>query len=311
LAGGVRVAGSEFREYENGVADVLASVVGEGGVVRRNVMLPTRDGKRRRQIDVLVEGTILGLTGARLIVDCKRWKTRTDVGDVDKFIGMVEDVGAVLGILVSAVGATSGAAERAEGARGVRIKPLSITELNRWRPAGTVFEPFEIDPSDLEVAAKYLREAGLRVEVKEVTEDCTRIEVFRHYGTVSPSGDMQREQHDLADAVLSKRGIAFRPIGTGVTIQGGTPNHRWIEVHFGEGGFVMKVLADSEAELDTQLEMLTSAYGVPRAMMIVKRPDGWPSASGFPFLRDASSGCELARQWWMAVCIRPSRNDGR
>ena len=159
------MASSEFREYENGVADVLASMVGERGVVRRNEMLPTRDGKRRRQIDVLVAGTILGLTDARLIVDCKRWKTRIDAGDVDMFIGLVEDVGAVLGILVSAVGATSGAAERAEGARGVRIKPLSIVELNRWRPGGTVFESFEIDPSDLELAAKHLREAGLRVAV--------------------------------------------------------------------------------------------------------------------------------------------------
>jgi hypothetical protein len=66
------VASSEFREYENGVADVQASVVGANGVVRRNVMLSSRADNRRRQIDVLVEGSIFGLTDARLVVDCKR-----------------------------------------------------------------------------------------------------------------------------------------------------------------------------------------------------------------------------------------------
>jgi len=277
------VASSEPREYENGVADVLASVVGDGGTVRRNVMLPNRAGNRQRQIDVLVEGNIFGLTDARLIVDCKRWKTRIDVGDVDKFIGMVEDVGADMGILVSAVGATSGAGERAKAARGVRIKPLSIAELNAWRPAGTVFRTIEIDSADLEAAAKHLREAGLRVAVKDVEADCTRIEVFRHHGTTNPSGEVQREQHDLADAALNKRGIAFKSLGQGITIGGGTPNHRWIPVHLGEGGYVMKVLAASEAGLDKELERLTSELGIPRAVMVVERPDGWPSTSRFPF----------------------------
>lgn len=277
------MASSEFREYENGVADVLASVVGEGGIVRRNVRLATCSGVRRRQIDVLVEGNIFGLTDARIIVDCKRWKTAIDVGDVDKFIGMVEDVGAVMGILVSAVGATSGAVERAEGARGVRIKPLSIAELNSWRPAGTVFKTLEIDPADLEAAAGSLRAAGLRVAVKEAGADYTRIEAFRHHGTANPSGELQREQHDLADAVLNKRGIAYKSLGQGITVSGGTPNHRWIDVHLGEGGYVMKVLAASEAELDRELGRLTSELGIPRSVMVVDRPEGWPFASAFPF----------------------------
>lgn len=277
------MASSEFREYENGVADVLASVVGDGGTVRRNVMLPARTGNRRRQIDVLVEGNIFGLTDARLIVDCKRWKARIDVGDVDKFLGMVEDVGADMGILVSAVGASSGAVERAKDARGVRIKPLSIAELNAWRPAGTVFRELEIDPADLEAAAKHLREAGLRVAVKEAEADRTRIEVFRHHGTANPSGEVQREQRDRADVVLNKRGIAFKSLGQGITFSGGTPNHRWIPVHLGEGGFVMKVLAATEDDLDTELQRLAGQLSFPRSLMVVEHPDGWPSASRFPF----------------------------
>lgn len=40
------VATSEFREYEKGVADVLASVVGESATVQRNVRLPSSSGVR-------------------------------------------------------------------------------------------------------------------------------------------------------------------------------------------------------------------------------------------------------------------------
>ena len=63
----------EFREYENGVADVLASVAGANGVVRRNVMLSSRADNRRRQIDVLVKGSIFGLTDARLPGSLMAW----------------------------------------------------------------------------------------------------------------------------------------------------------------------------------------------------------------------------------------------
>lgn len=133
-------ANSDFREYENGVADILASVVGEAGNVQRNVKLPSRSGGRARQIDVLVEATTSGITNTRLIVDCKRGKKPMDVKDIEEFIGMVEDVGADMGILVSAAGASDGAMRRAQMARGVRIKALSIEELTSWRPAGTVLE---------------------------------------------------------------------------------------------------------------------------------------------------------------------------
>jgi hypothetical protein len=59
------------RDYENGVADVLAFILGEHGAVERNVMLPTRDGSRRRQIDVVARVRIQGLVEILLIVDCK------------------------------------------------------------------------------------------------------------------------------------------------------------------------------------------------------------------------------------------------
>jgi hypothetical protein len=103
----------------------------------------------------------------------------------------------------------------------------------------------------------------------------------------NPSGDLQPEQHDLTDAVLNKQSIAYRSFDQGIRIGGGTPNRRWIDVHLGWGGHVMKVLAASQGELDRELGRLTSELGIPRAVMVVDRLKGWPFAGGFPFLGSA------------------------
>jgi Restriction endonuclease len=277
------LADSEFREYENGIADVLGSVVGESGIVRRNVGLPSRSGGRRRQIDVLVEGDIFGLTDVSMIVDCKRWKTPIDKPDVERFLGLLDDVGADVGMLVSAAGATEGAISRAKAARGVRIKPMSIDELMRWRPTGTVQKVFQIPSADLQRATKALREAGFRVSVRGVQGDKARIEVFRHHGTPSPSDEVQHEQHQLMDTTLDKLKINYRIIEQGVVADGGTPNHRWIDVHVRGNTFIYKLLAATEAELQLRLAALSAQCGLPIEVWAIERPEGWPFPSCFPF----------------------------
>lgn len=63
---------AEYRELENGVADALAFLAGDGVVVDRNAYLLGGLSRARRQVDVLVRGDILGRTNAVLVVDCKR-----------------------------------------------------------------------------------------------------------------------------------------------------------------------------------------------------------------------------------------------
>jgi hypothetical protein len=276
-------ASSEFREYENGVADVLASIVGEAGTVQRNVRLPSRSDGRPRQIDVLVEGDMFGLTGARMVVDCKRWGKPIDAPDVERFIGTVEDVGADLGIPISAEGASDGAIKRAQWARGVRVKALSVVELNQWRPAGTVSKTYEIPHIDLERAMKALREAGLRVVVNNSTEEVVHIEVFRHHGTAHPSGEIQHAQHELADATLDKLGLSYRSTSQGVSVGGGTPYHRWLPVLLNGVPVGLKVLAADEAEADRQLGSLAESAHLPKDLLSVERPDGWPFTNAFLF----------------------------
>ena len=65
--------GSLPTEYENGVADVLAFVVGDSAVVNRDVRLPGHISGAVRQVDIQVIGCVFGVGDATLAVDCKRW----------------------------------------------------------------------------------------------------------------------------------------------------------------------------------------------------------------------------------------------
>jgi hypothetical protein len=165
----------------------------------------------------------------------------------------------------------------------VRIKPLSIAELNSWRPAGTVFKVIEIPQSSLEDATKGLREVGLRVTVRETEHKHARIEVFRHHGMPNPPGEIQQVQHELTDGTLDGLKIPYTSRGQGVTFGGGTPNHRWLDVRVNGDPFVLKVLVATEAELARQLDALARGLRIPVESLEVERPDGWPYANAFPF----------------------------
>jgi hypothetical protein len=88
----------DFREYENGVADVLAFVTAGQASVQRNVHLDGRLSGVKRQIDIFVHGRIFNFADATLVVDCKQWKSPVDVADVGSFIDLVKDVGADFGL---------------------------------------------------------------------------------------------------------------------------------------------------------------------------------------------------------------------
>jgi hypothetical protein len=78
---------SESRDYEDGVADVLAFLADGSATVDRDVRLQGLRSGGRRQIDVVVRGRIFGMTNATMIVDYERWATPLDVKDVESFIG--------------------------------------------------------------------------------------------------------------------------------------------------------------------------------------------------------------------------------
>ena len=162
------------------------------------------------------------------------------------------------------------------------VKPLTVTQLAAWRPSGTLFHVIEIPPADLERTTKSLREAGLRVRPKVASAEQVQVEAFRHYGTTSPSADVQRGQAELADTTLTKLQIPHRMVSHGFTIGGGTPRHRWIAVQLPGSLGVLNVSAASEAELEDHMIRLARDLGMPRDMLTVEHPDGWPLVATFP-----------------------------
>lgn len=274
---------SDYREYENGVADVLCSISGSDVAVERNAHIVGRSGASR-QIDVLVRGRVFGLTDTTLIADCKRWRNTVDIGDVDAFAGMVEDIGAEFGMLISASTSSVNAKNRAKQTRGVRLITLSIAELSAWRPKGTVGCAVRISEEVYEEAASLLRKQGLRVteDRRSPQEAGTRvIEVFRHYGASSPSAEVQRGQGDLIGGTLSNAGIEFTRVSHGVVTGGGTPAHRWLNITYGCVKLPAKILVASDDDIRREVRALAPHLGLPAELLDVERPPGWPFTSPF------------------------------
>jgi hypothetical protein len=117
-----------------GSRELLAEKFAGRGSVERNVRLSSRSGGRARQIDVLVHVPLPGMDDELMVVDCKRYGTPVDIKDVEAFIGMVEDVGAAIGLLVTTEGYTSGALARAAAARGIRVQVIRVEDLPTWEP---------------------------------------------------------------------------------------------------------------------------------------------------------------------------------
>jgi hypothetical protein len=106
--------------------------------------------------------------------------------------------------------------------------------------------------------------------------------IFRHYGTTSPSADVQRRHLDHIDAVFTKLGVPHRIVSYGFSITGGTPRHRWIDIRLPDGR-IIKVSATTEAELEDNLVRMAEGFQIPRSLLTVDRPEGWPVPVGFPF----------------------------
>lgn len=121
-----------WKEYEDAVYEALSTAY-PTATIRRDVKLPGKQSQTKRQIDILVEYYLLGKR-VHIIVDAKRYTHRLDVKDVDSFIGMVQDVDAVEGILVTDKGYSHAAVERAHNASvPITLETYSLAELKEYQ----------------------------------------------------------------------------------------------------------------------------------------------------------------------------------
>lgn len=121
----------DWLEYE---AEVLAELAHRypDAPIKQNVMLQGRHSGVHRQIDVLIEPSILD-SPMRIIVDAKHRTDPIDVQDVETFLSMMSDVGAHRGLIVSSSGYTKAALTRAHAdpAHDLELDVLSLEDLKR------------------------------------------------------------------------------------------------------------------------------------------------------------------------------------
>lgn len=264
----------DYREYENGVADVLRFIAGDGAEVRRDVRVSGRASGTARQVDVLVRGPMFGFADATLAVDCKRWKSKLDVADVEAFVAVLDDLGADLGMLMTTEGYTSAAKARARAERGVRTEVLTLSELEQWSPKGTVHISFRLPRDRAEDARAALVRAGLRTrEDRGLAHREAKI-VLEAYRYPRPSGE--RTLNEVAEEALTGAGIPIDVAATGTAIGGGTPAHRWLEVTDGRQPVNLKILVSNEVEVEQELERVAAEFGAARETLDVIRPPNWP-----------------------------------
>jgi hypothetical protein len=118
----------DWEVYERMIARMIADQASTHLCVTPNAQIRGNISRIDRQIDVLVDVRHDTDNSRRLIVDAKRRKRKIDVQDVESFLGLMQDVNATHGYLVSASGHTPAAEERAQRSVSMRIVPVDRLE---------------------------------------------------------------------------------------------------------------------------------------------------------------------------------------
>lgn len=102
-----------WKRYERDIANLIRRRAVGPVKIRTDVKIEGRLSKVPRQVDIYVEGTVSEIADVAIVLDCKCFSKKVDVKDMEAFLGMVEDIGANMGMLVTTVGFTPGAKRRA------------------------------------------------------------------------------------------------------------------------------------------------------------------------------------------------------
>lgn len=119
----------DWKEYEKEVLTECQRVF-LNSVISYNVYIKGLYSKRMRQIDIMIKDD----RNTIYIIDAKKYNVKIDVKSVESFIGMIKDVGANYGIIVSEKGFTKAAINRAHlGEDNIEVDILSLNELKMFQ----------------------------------------------------------------------------------------------------------------------------------------------------------------------------------
>lgn len=120
----------DWKQYEREIHYLFSTDFPEADI-KHNIEIDGRYSKTKRQVDILIEDYIAG-NRLRIAVDAKYFSTTVDVKDVECFIGMLADIEAHKGLLVTSKGYTKAAINRAFNDTGdIELDILNFDELKK------------------------------------------------------------------------------------------------------------------------------------------------------------------------------------
>ncbi|WP_250634200.1 restriction endonuclease [Pinirhizobacter soli] len=119
--------------YERLIARMIADQLETGLTVSPNAHVVGKITGVSRQVDVLIDARHDTDNTRRIVVDAKKRSRKVDINDVEAFQGLMADVGATHGYLVSPSGHTKGAEKRAQ--RTVSIRIVSLDHMENFDPS--------------------------------------------------------------------------------------------------------------------------------------------------------------------------------
>jgi len=126
-----------WKDYEAEILEQLQSAYPDAAILS-NQRIRGRYSKTDRQIDILIEDFLAGIK-FRTVVDGKYFSTTIDVKDVESFIGMLSDVDAHKGLLITSIGFSRGAINRAfHDPIDLELDILNFKELGHLQGFGAI-----------------------------------------------------------------------------------------------------------------------------------------------------------------------------
>ena len=132
---GLWIPEGDWHQYEAYIFGSLQRRFPEARVLP-NAHLPGIKCGKMRQIDVLVERS-LGEFDLKIAFDCKCYKRKVNVNDVERFLGMLDDIRVSKGVLVTTKGYSKTAYARAQREpRDVDLQILTPDRLSQYQYVG-------------------------------------------------------------------------------------------------------------------------------------------------------------------------------
>jgi len=120
----------KWKKFEKLVYEIQKELTGDAAV-KLNDSIPGVDSKTDRQIDISIRKSV-GPYAILIVVDCKDHSVPLDVKEIESFAGMVKDVRANRGALITSTGFTEAALNLARN-HGIDTFRLIDTESVDWK----------------------------------------------------------------------------------------------------------------------------------------------------------------------------------